>query len=288
MNTTAPKPFVFVLMPFADEFDDVYKLGIKPACENAGAYAERLDQQLFTESILDRIYNQISKADVLVSDMTGRNPNVFYETGYAHALGKKVILLTKSADDIPFDLKHYQHIIYAGRIADLISELEKRVRWALEQPKGEILQHTIDFYIDGHRLPNKTEIPWPITRDDFGDNVSVYLKIDAHNPMDKQITTAKFKIGILIHHTSNMRLVTHRYDEHPLEYFKPPDGKSLFVLKKGAVLHPGSWKSFEVSVEPNQGQFKVGDSFSATIRMFSQEGVADFPFSMTLIDNEQA
>ena len=87
MNTTAPKPFVFVLMPFDDEFRDIYEVGIKPACEKAGAYAERVDEQIFTESILDRIYNQISKADLIISDMTGRNPNVFYETGYAHALG---------------------------------------------------------------------------------------------------------------------------------------------------------------------------------------------------------
>ena len=149
MNTTAPKPFVFVLMPFDREFDDVYQLGIKPACEKAGAYAERLDQQIFTESMLDRIYNQISKADVIVSDMSGRNPNVFYETGYAHALGKTVILLTKTADDIPFDLRHYKHIIYAGRISDLIPQLEGAVTWAIQQSTNKTLQHKLKFYMDG-------------------------------------------------------------------------------------------------------------------------------------------
>jgi len=44
---TRPKPFVFVLMPFDNAFTDVYQLGIKAACENAGAYAERLDEQIF-------------------------------------------------------------------------------------------------------------------------------------------------------------------------------------------------------------------------------------------------
>jgi hypothetical protein len=146
MERTTPKPFVFVLMPFDPEFDDVYKLGIKRACNQAGAYAERVDEQLFDETILDRIYNQISKADVIVSDMTRRNPNVFYETGYAHALGQKVILITKKSEDIPFDLKHYPHIIHGGRIADLIGELEKKVRWALQQPKVEIPYHGVQFY----------------------------------------------------------------------------------------------------------------------------------------------
>ena len=88
MTDTAPKPFVFVLMPFASEFDDVYKLAIRPAADAAGAYCERIDEQIFADNILARLYNQIAKADLLVADMTGRNANVFYEVGYAHALGK--------------------------------------------------------------------------------------------------------------------------------------------------------------------------------------------------------
>ena len=55
MESTSPKPFVFVLMPFDAKFDDVYNLGIKAACEEAGAYAERVDEQIFEESILQRI-----------------------------------------------------------------------------------------------------------------------------------------------------------------------------------------------------------------------------------------
>lgn len=94
MTDTTPKPFVFVLMPFEASFNDIYKLGIKPAAKGAGAYCERLDEQLFAESMLARLYNQIAKADLIVADMTGRNPKVFYEVGYAHALGQTVILLT--------------------------------------------------------------------------------------------------------------------------------------------------------------------------------------------------
>jgi nucleoside 2-deoxyribosyltransferase len=102
LKSTKPKPFIFVLMPFDPSFDDIYKFGIKGAAQDAGAYAERIDEQIFTEGILDRVFNQINKADVVVADMTGRNPNVFYEVGYAHALGKIVLLLTQDAADIPF------------------------------------------------------------------------------------------------------------------------------------------------------------------------------------------
>ena len=99
--STRPKAFIFVLMPFEHDFDDIYKFGIKGAADEVGAYAERLDEQIFTEGMLDRIFNQISKADVIVADMTGRNPNVFYEVGYAHSLGKIVLLVTQNSDDIP-------------------------------------------------------------------------------------------------------------------------------------------------------------------------------------------
>jgi hypothetical protein len=135
METTVPKPFVFVLMPFAEEFDDIYKFGIKGAADDVGAYADRLDEQIFAEGMLDRIFNQISKADVIVADMSGRNPNVFYEVGYAHALGKIVLLLTRSSDDIPFDLKHRQHTVYGGKIDVLRSELAPRIQWAILEGK---------------------------------------------------------------------------------------------------------------------------------------------------------
>lgn len=143
-TTTRPKPFIFVLMPFDQKFNDIYKFGIRGAAEDVGAYAERVDEQIFTEGILDRIFNQISKADVIVADMTGRNPNVFYEVGYAHALGKIVLLLTQDSNDIPFDLKHRQHTVYGGQIDVLRRELVTKLQWAIAESRrrqgGDILE----------------------------------------------------------------------------------------------------------------------------------------------------
>lgn len=136
VGTTKPKPFVFVLMPFDNKFSDIYKFGIKGAAEEVGAFAERLDEQIFQEGMLERIFNQINKADVIVADMTGRNPNVFYEVGYAHALGKLVLLLTQNADDIPFDLKQRQHTVYGGEISTLKSELVKKLKWAIRESQN--------------------------------------------------------------------------------------------------------------------------------------------------------
>lgn len=137
MPAASQKPFVFVLMPFSDEFRDIYEFGIRPACKEAGAFCERVDEQIFKETILQRIYDQIAKADIVVADMTGRNPNVFYEVGYAHALKKDTILLTQKTEDIPFDLKHFRHIVYAGKITELKSDLLKNLRFFIRRHKQE-------------------------------------------------------------------------------------------------------------------------------------------------------
>src|SRR5439155_19445322 len=131
--------YVCVLMPFDPKFDDIHKFGIKGAADDIGAYAQQQDEQIFTESLLERVFTQISKADVVVADMTGRNPNVFYEVGYAHALGKIVLLPTQSVDDIPFDLQHHQHTVYEGSIETLRNVLAQRIKWAINEARSNQL-----------------------------------------------------------------------------------------------------------------------------------------------------
>lgn len=128
--------FAFVIMPFASEFDDIYKLGIKQAALDCGVNAERLDEQLFDEGMLDRIYRQIDAADFVIADVSGRNSNVFYELGYAHAKEKICLLLTKDVTDIPFDLQHKRHVVYGDSIAFLKDELKRNINWAKKESKA--------------------------------------------------------------------------------------------------------------------------------------------------------
>jgi nucleoside 2-deoxyribosyltransferase len=130
MGTTEIDIFAFVLMPFEKAYDDIYKLGIKETAAQLDIVAERIDEQIFQEGILDRIYRQIEVADIIIADMSGQNPNVFYEVGYAHAKGKLCILMTKDASDIPFDLKHHRHIVYGASINGLRDSLSEELVWA--------------------------------------------------------------------------------------------------------------------------------------------------------------
>lgn len=202
------KPFAFVLMPFEDAFRDVYVLGIKPACEEAGYYCERLDEQIFEETMLEHIYNQIAKADLVVADLTARNPNVFYETGYAHALGQRVILLTRNSEDIPFDLKHHFHIVYSDSIADLKQRLRQRASYYLSNPaastrnpfdqlsillNGELLNWDSDTVrVTGFLLPLNTHNREPTIRIDAAFHL-LDNAIDSELDVDvRLITEARF------------------------------------------------------------------------------------------------
>jgi len=204
MFDTRPKPFVFVLMPFSDEFRDVYELGIKSACELAGAYCERVDEQIFEERMLDRIYNQIAKADVIISDMTGKNPNVFYETGYAHALGKRVLLLTNKSEDIPFDLKHFQHVIYEGKITFLKNELVKRIEWAIKHPKenNEIFSTSIRYMIQGVEVIDGAESYIVELFDEDTRSLERTFQIDLFNLSDSTINSDQIRLTLDIEYYS--------------------------------------------------------------------------------------
>jgi hypothetical protein len=67
-----------------------------------------------------------------VADLTSKNPNVFYELGMAHAMGKEVVLLAQSLDDVPFDLRPVRTIIYDNDLAGY-DELADRLRRTLDQ-----------------------------------------------------------------------------------------------------------------------------------------------------------
>ncbi|MBN8581855.1 MAG: hypothetical protein J0L96_14395 [Anaerolineae bacterium] len=111
-NATVNDKSIFVLMPFSEPWSDrIWTKLIKPICIDAGMNPIRADD-LFGRDIMEDVWQSICSARIVIADITGRNPNVFYELGLAHTLGKEVVLLTQDVKDIPFDLNRYRHIIY--------------------------------------------------------------------------------------------------------------------------------------------------------------------------------
>ena len=104
---------VFVLSPFEEPFDTIYEDHIRPSIESIGGLScLRADDIYDNRPIIEDIWRCTNEARILIAELTGRNPNVFYETGIAHTVGKEVILITQSMEDVPFDLKHLRCIVY--------------------------------------------------------------------------------------------------------------------------------------------------------------------------------
>jgi hypothetical protein len=115
----AEKAKAFVIMQFSSPFDDIHREVIKIVCEEFNLEAVRADESYKPAIIISEIAQQIAEAKVIIAEITPANPNVYYEVGYAHALGKPTILLADRAkvSELPFDLSAWRTLFYENSIA---------------------------------------------------------------------------------------------------------------------------------------------------------------------------
>jgi hypothetical protein len=99
------------MMPYHPDFDAVYAT-LRRTAEAAGLRCRRADDIWENPAVIQDVVSLIDRSCVIICDCTGRNPNVFYEIGIAHALGREVILITQAEPDIPFDLRHRRFLHY--------------------------------------------------------------------------------------------------------------------------------------------------------------------------------
>ena len=268
--------FAFVVMPFLPEFDDIYKFGIKEPAAELGIIAERVDEQIYTEGILERIYRQIEVADIIIADMSAMNSNVFYEVGYAHGKEKLCILLTKDAKDIPFDLKHKRHIVYNGAIKELKQSLLKELEWA----KNEIENVSkSQIKVDVKKIYGNLE------KTKYIATAEVDFQIDLLNDTNKtsaEIEAIYFYSGngwALYQDGKECSSTSADIPDFPLRHFITPP------LKK---LHKNSWAQLKF-----MGKKKVGNAFKgeelkdtykisgrAILRLVTSEGHFDYELSI--------
>ena len=109
----SPPVEIFVLMPFDESLKPVFEDHICPVARRLGRSIARADDFFTPDVIMNNIWAAIYHSQIVIADCTGRNANVFYEIGLAHALGKPVILITQNQDDVPFDLKQRRFIKYS-------------------------------------------------------------------------------------------------------------------------------------------------------------------------------
>src|SRR2546423_2897995 len=111
MALTTPDDQVFVIMKFGDKhLDSAYQGVIKPIIESFGLKAVRIDEVQDSGKITDQVLESIAASRYVLADLSCARPNCYYETGFAHAIGKELILTIQKGDDIHFDLAGYRFI----------------------------------------------------------------------------------------------------------------------------------------------------------------------------------
>lgn len=120
---SSSKPHVFVAIPFSEEMEDTYVFGIQGPVNIAGYLCERVDLTTFTGDILGRIKSRIETASLVIADLTGANPNVYLEVGYAWGKNRPTLLVAKKGEELRFDVQSQRCLIYKS-IQDLAKKLE--------------------------------------------------------------------------------------------------------------------------------------------------------------------
>lgn len=106
----------FVIMPFSDDLSEIFKTIIKPTVESVELVCRRSDDYKTNKVIIQDIWKAICESRIVVADLTNLNPNVMYELGIAHTVGKETILIYQKSGEtdikFPFDLNHIRRIEY--------------------------------------------------------------------------------------------------------------------------------------------------------------------------------
>jgi len=130
LDPTYDNELISVMMPFDAAFKPVYE-AITEGVQDAGLRCRRADDLWLHSKVVQTIVSLICQSGIVIADCTKRNANVFYEAGIAHTIGKEVILIAQSMEDVPFDLQHLSVITYMSNrqgLEELSAKLAKRIK----------------------------------------------------------------------------------------------------------------------------------------------------------------
>ena len=132
IQVDAQQPVCFVVMQFTDEYNSLYAEVIKPTCEDFGYRVVRADEFCNSGLIIEDITRSIQESTIVIADVTPNNPNVFYEVGFSHGIGKPTILLSdRKRENLPFDLSGFRTLFYDNTIGGK-GVVEERLKKHLE------------------------------------------------------------------------------------------------------------------------------------------------------------
>jgi hypothetical protein len=202
-------------MSFSKEYANTF-FGIQEACRSCKVVCSRLDDPGGELNILEELYFEIHRADMIIADISGLNPNVLYEVGYAHGLNKPIFLLTDNVKELPFNLSPLRHIVFdkndlPGLSKKLVTALKNHINKLKFLPGQD----------SGSLTPRTEERPLAVTGWNKWGGISVFT--DENTKMlEGKAATAGYKTEHLDPELSGKRLIL----------YVRGTGKSNFSMKR--------------------------------------------------------
>lgn len=135
----------FVMMPFGKRFDDVYRLLIAPVAMDNGLTVLRADEMAGPGFIVEQIRTAMQQSRLCIADLSGSNPNVLYEVGFAQAVGKPLLLLAEEGSQLPFDIAHQRVILYGSDLESARSLIQRAISLVLSTSRLEEAARLFDL-----------------------------------------------------------------------------------------------------------------------------------------------
>jgi hypothetical protein len=206
-------PTAFVLMPFEDDFDAVHDGLLRPALEEVGYAVKRADSVIDQRSVLSDIVLGIDEASLIVADLTGLNPNVFYELGIAHGTGIPTVLITQSIDELPFDLRSYRVQEYSTRFDEAQRLMEFLREVGREAVNGGVeFSSPVSDFLPGGAAKKRLAAARESVREPASSNKSEELA-EPEEAGNEEIETEKGTLDLLHHFIGAQERATTTLDE---------------------------------------------------------------------------
>lgn len=206
---------VFMIMPFSDSTCiNAYKNCIKPVCDEYSLEIRRADEIFTTNPVYDDIVKEIQDASIIIVDISGKNPNVFYELGMAHTLKQShtIIITHQQYKETPFDIAHFRILHYEDSIKGA-KKLENQLRRTLE--------HLLKDY--------KT-----LYQEEYGLVAEVLSSAGKHNELYALLGISKYKN--LLHKTMSLYTEGHNQDGSTSSNFIAIEDVMKTFIKVGYVI----------------------------------------------------
>jgi len=202
----------FFIMPYRPELNYFFLYVQKYLLEKHSIICERADEKVLTIPILEKIKAQIINSDFIIADISGKNPNVYYELGMSHTNNKKVLLITSDdIKDTPSDIRHYEFIKYdLDDAVVFLNRLDNAIK-NLFIEEYQILFEQAIILLEKFNIDTKNNYPQN-TIEDFLGMVRKSEKIQGIPDMNNEVRAAEFLLPKIVKNDGDYKVMNNIYD----------------------------------------------------------------------------